>query len=58
MEMDWLWAQWDGLGSLSTVGWIGIGMDWGSLGTVGWIGIGDGDGLALGMAGWVGIFEH
>ena len=41
MEMDWLWAQWDGLGlgSLDTEGWIG--MDWGSLGTEGWFGIED-----------------
>ena len=27
VEVDWLWAWWDGLGSLSTVGWVGIGMD-------------------------------
>ena len=28
MEMDWLWAWWDGLGSLSTEGWVGMDWDW------------------------------
>ena len=39
MDWDWdLWARWDGLGSLSTVGWLGDG-DGLALGMVGWVGI-------------------
>ena len=39
MEIDWLWAQWDGLGSLSTVEWVGIGDFWALKDGLGWIGI-------------------
>ena len=70
MEMDWLWAWWDGLGSLSTEGWVGMDWDW-DLWTQ-WDGLGLGwigdlwalrDGLGLGMGwGWdgvgLGIFGH